>query len=414
MQLRGLKRILISGLTCVFFLSGGGSAQSDQDSLFSSAVQLYQQNQFRGALDKFKQVNGSHAAEAKAYVGKINTYVEAWSAATTVLQRSSDERDARSLDYAIQELQIAMSIKADGPGHPDQQLARARQMKLDLQQGTSSGLKKPNANSDTSKDGDASLCDRAVAAAAQHDYKQASKLSCMLANENPAYSCGGNEAVYLCHLNTDLVKDLSTTDQPKKPVAVQQSAPVTPALKPMAVANGDFEKAKAAYDKNDFERARALFEKVNGDAKSAAGEYLDKISHYSNSVSSGEKLSRDGKYADAQAAFLNAAGIKLDGPGNPQGRAGAMELLLALDQFYSGDYASATQHLEACAKANAGKPALVHFYLGASKLGQFLLTGSEDDVLHQDALNELKQAKQDGFKPTSDVSPKILDAYKGL
>jgi hypothetical protein len=42
------------------------------------------------------------------------------------------------------------------------------------------------------------------------------------------------------------------------------------------------------------------------------------------------------------------------------------------------------------------------------------LTGSEDDVLHQDALNELKQAKQDGFKPTSDVSPKILDAYKGL
>ena len=89
-------------------------------------------------------------------------------------------------------------------------------------------------------------------------------------------------------------------------------------------------------------------------------------------------------------------------------------MLLALDQFYSGDYASATQYLEACAKANAGKPALVHFYLGASKLGKFLVSGSADDALHQDALNELKQAKQDGFKPTSDVSPKILDAYKGL
>ena len=91
-----------------------------------------------------------------------------------------------------------------------------------------------------------------------------------------------------------------------------------------------------------------------------------------------------------------------------------MELLLGLDQFYSGDYASATQHLEASAKGNAGKPALVHFYLGASKLGQFFVTGSADDTLHQDALNELKQAKQDGFKPTSDVSPKILDAYKAL
>ena len=414
MQLRGLNLILIAGLACVFFSSVVGWAQSDQDAIFTSAVQLYQQNQFRSALDRFKQVNGSHTAEAKEYVGKINTYVEAWSAATTVLQRSPDERDARSLDYAIQELQIAMSIKADGPGHPDQQLAQARQMKLDLQQGKSPIPEKSNTNSNAGKDGYANLCDRAVAAAAQHDYKQASKLSCILANENPAYSCGGNEAVYLCHLNTDLAKDLSTSEQPKKPVPAQPSQPVTPAPAPAPAANGDFEKAKADYEKNDFERARALFQKVNGDAKASAGEYLDTISHYSDSVAIGEKLSRDGKYADAQAAFLNAAGIKADGPGNPRGRAETMELLLGLDQFYSGDYASATQHLEASAKGNAGKPALVHFYLGASKLGQFFVTGSADDTLHQDALNELKQAKQDGFKPTSDVSPKILDAYKAL
>ena len=75
MQLRGLNLILIAGLACVFFSSAGGWAQSDQDAIFTSAVQLYQQNQFRSALDRFKQVNGSHTAEAKEYVGKINTYV---------------------------------------------------------------------------------------------------------------------------------------------------------------------------------------------------------------------------------------------------------------------------------------------------------------------------------------------------
>jgi tetratricopeptide (TPR) repeat protein len=392
MRSHRLKEILIAWVACALLSSAATLSQSDENALFNSAMQLYQQNQFRSALDKFKQVSGSNTPEAKSYISKINTYVEAWTVATTVLKRSPDERDARSLEYAIEELQVAISIKPDGPGNPGELIAQARQLKLQAEKGGGSNSVETG------------LCGRALAAAAEHNFKEASQLSCILANDNPAYSCGGNEAVYLCQQNRELAKEI------KEPVQKEIKEPV----QPTSLTNNDFEKAKAAYDKNDFERARSLFQQMSGEAKPEVGEYLDKITRYSDSVSSGERLSRAGQYAEAQAQFLSAAGIKPDGPGDPQNRAATMELFLGLDQFYSGDYTSATQHLEASAKANTGKPALVHFYLGASKLARFFVTGSQDSALQQDALNDLKQAKQEGFKPASDVSPRILDTYKSL
>jgi tetratricopeptide (TPR) repeat protein len=364
--------------------------QSDQDTLFNQAVQDYKQNQFKKALGEFQQVNGAHAAEAQEYAGKIRTYQEAWSAAITVLRRSPDERDARSLAYALEELQVAINIKPDGPGDPKQQMAQALELKQKIEQ-----------DQTKNSTGDAGLCAKALAAASEHQFKDASALSCMLANDNPGYSCGGNEAVYLCHLNTDMAK--TVVDNP------------VPANKPPSDTSGAFDKAKAAYDSNDFERARSLLSKVSGDSKTAADELLDKISRFSESMSNGDKLGRDGKYEEARAAFLSAAGIKPDGPGNPQNHAATMELFLGLDQFYSGDYVSATQHLETCSKTNTGKPGMVHFYLGASKLARFFVTGSDDSALHADALSDLKLAKQEGFKISGeDLSPRILDVYKGL
>ncbi len=370
----------------------------DQDALFNQAVQAYQQNQFKTAQEKFQQVTGSHAQEAQSYIGKIKTYQDAWSAAMTVLQRTPDERDARSLAYAIEELQVAINIKADGPGHPDQQIAKARQLKQEVEQ----------AHSNKSKDADQSLCDRGLAAAAQHRYNEAALLICMLSDDDPGFSCGKNEAVYLCQLNTDLAKlDKGRTNStPSRPPS---SATVKDAH------SASLDNAKAAYDSNDFERARSLFQKATGDSKPAADDYLDKISRYTDAVANGEKLARDGKYEEARAAFLSAASIKADGPGNPQTRASTMELFLGLDQFYSGDYVSATQHLEACAKTSSAKQPLIHFYLGASKLARFFVTGADDASLHQDALSDLKLAKQAGFKTTGqDVSPKILEAYKNI
>lgn len=377
-------------------LSAMESPQSDQDALFNQAVQAYQQNQFKYALQLFQQINGAHAQDAKIYVDKIKAYLEAFSAAATILQRNPNEQDPRSLEFAIEELHAAIAIKADGPGHPDLELQNAIRLKRQMETA-----------SNNSEDVDRSLCERARVAANEHRFKEASELSCLLAHDNPAYSCGGNEAVHVCQVDTDLAKMEKN----------EESAPITssPSEGKTGEQSGDLEKARAAYQGNDFARARSLLSKITGEAKPEADNLLYKISNYNDSVSIAERLSREGKYEEARAAFLAAASIKPDGPGNPQNRAAMMELLLGVDQFYSGDYASAIQHLGSCKNANVGKEALVDFYLGASKLGKYFVSGGNDEALHQDALNDLKSAKQAGFDTAGhDVSPKILQAYNQL
>jgi TolA-binding protein len=127
------------------------------------------------------------------------------------------------------------------------------------------------------------------------------------------------------------------------------------------------------------------------------------------------QMSKDSKYGDARAAFTNAANIKADGPGNPGAGVLRMELAEGLEQFYSGHYDAAIQHLEKYAQSTGEKQPLAHFYLGASKLARFYVTGSEDAGLQKDALKDLAEAKQAGFEAESqEVSPKILQAYHDL
>ena len=367
-----------------------GSPQSDSETLFNQAVAAYQQNQFTPALEKFQQVSGPHAQEAQQYIGKINVYKEAVSAAKSILDRSADERDARSLAYAIEQLESAIKIKPDGPWQPAQLLEKARALKAEVER----------EHAESSKSADRSLCDRTLAAAQEHHYKEAAQLSCLLADDNPGYSCGGDEAVHLCELNTELAK-------------IDKSVPV--ASPQPGVRSTCLDQAQAAYEKNEFERARSSLQRCSVDSKIAANEFLDKISRYNNSFASGEKLGRDGQYEQARAAFLEAAGIKSDGPGDPQKRAALMELFLGLDRFYSGDYVSAIARLQDCARANTEKQPLVRFYLGASELARFFATGGEDSTLRQDALDDLKLAKKAGFQASGqDVSPRILQVYRDL
>jgi hypothetical protein len=380
--------------------------QSDQDALFIQAVDAYSRNQFPQALAKFQQVSGSHAQEAQQYIKKMNAYHEAIQLAKGIMDRSPDERDANSLEFAIQQYQLAIQIKPDGPWQPADQLAKARVLWAQVQKAHAASSKAMNSE----------FCAKALAAAQEHHYKEAAQYSCPLANDNPGYSCGGDEAVHMCQVNTDLAKldkgtpDTHATDRSTTGKSASTIVPVEPAAH-----SSSFDKAKAAYDSNDFERARSLFQRVDADSKAAAADFLDKISRYTDAFATGEKQSRDAQYESARAAFASAAAIKPDGPGDPQNRASRMELFLGLDQFYSGDYASAIQHLQSCAHTGIQKQPLVHFYLGASELAKFFVTGSDDRTLHQDALNDLKQAKQAGFKTTGqDVSPKILQVYNDL
>jgi hypothetical protein len=368
-----------------------GYPQAGQDDLFNQAVDAYSHNQFPQALAKFQQVSGSHAQEAQQYISKMKAYQEALEVAKSILDRSPDEQDAKSVAFAIQQVEGAMKIKPDGPWKPADLLARANELKAQVEK----------VHADRSKAMDSDYCARALAASQEHHFKDAARYICAVADDNPGYSCGGDEAVHMCNLNTELAK----IDKSSSPSSVPEENSHS----------SSFDKAKAAYDKNDFTHARNLFQRVDVASKPEADQYLDKISRYNDAIASGERLSRDDQYDQARAAFLSAAAIKSDGPGDPQTRASAMELFVGLDQFYSGDYGSAIQHLQNCARTGTQKQPLVRFYLGASELAKFFVTGSEDASLQQDALNDLKLAKQAGFKSTGqDISPKILQVYKDL
>jgi len=398
MRFRNL--LAISILINAVALSAPARAFQDTTDPFAQAVDAYNKNQFPQALAEFQQVSGPHAQEAQQYISKIKAYQEAMQVARSAMDRTPDELDANSLAFAVQQLEKAIQIKPDGPFNPQDRLAKARDMKAQFEK----------THAASSQAMDTEFCSKALAAAQEHHFKEAAQLICAVANDTPGYSCGGDEAVHMCQVNTDLAKmDKGSYDH----VPTEKTTPErTPDIAtPAPATNSALDKAKAAYDGNNFDWARSLFKRAGPEP--AAADYLDKISRYTDAMANAEKLSRAGQYDAARASFLAAAAIKPDGPGDPQNRAAATELLLGIDQFYSGNYDSAIQHLQDCARSGAQKLPLIQFYLGASKLGRYFVT--EDATLQQDAMNDLKQAKQAGFKAaTQDVSPKILQAYRDL
>jgi len=380
------------------------AAQDAADTLFTQAVDAYNKNQFPQALAAFQQVSGPHSQEAQQYITKVASYQEAMQVARSAMDRSPDELDANSLAFAIQQLEKAIRIKSDGPFNPQERLAKAREMKAQFDK----------SHAASSQAMDTEFCAKALAAAQEHHFKEAAQLICAVANDDPGYPCGGDEAVHMCQVNGDLAKmDKGSHERSPGEKFVPDEALNTTATPAVLNTNSVLDKAKAAYDNNNFDRARTLFQRTG--YESGAADYLDKISRYTDAMSNAEKSGRAGQYDSARQSFLAAATIKPNGPGDPQNRAAAMQLLLGVDQFYSGDYQSAIQNLQDCARTGMQKQPLVHFYLGASKLGRYFMTGSEDASLQQDAMNDLKQAKKAGFKAAAqDVSPKILQAYKDL
>jgi tetratricopeptide (TPR) repeat protein len=363
--------------------------QSDQDPAFSQGVQSYNQNRFTDAEAQFAKVQPANASEAQKYLIKIKTYRDAMEVANGIMSRVSDELDPRNVEYAIQRYEEAINIKSDGPGHPIEQLQKAKQLDMQLQQ-------KAGANS---KAMDRTFCDKAVAAWQEHRFKDAARFSCPLANDDPAYTCNGDEAGHMCEQATELAKV-------EGDVTLHASQPASSTA---------FDKAQTAYNTNQFDLAHSLFRNLVPGLKPAADEYLDKISRFQGAMSRGEQLKKASRYEEARTAFADAEAIKPDGPGDPQAQVLEMDLAQGLDQFYSGDYVSATRLLESYSERSSGKLPLVRFYLGASKLARFFITGSEDTNLQQQALNDLKTAKQAGYKPdTKEVSPRILGAYNDL
>jgi hypothetical protein len=118
----------------------------------------------------------------------------------------------------------------------------------------------------------------------------------------------------------------------------------------------------------------------------------------------------DSSDADAAKTLNNSAGSATD----ERTKGLRAELMGGLDRFYAGDYRAAIERLTDYTKTRGEKQTLARFYLGASKLGLYYLTGSEDTNLRQDAVKDLVVAKRAGYQPDSTVSPSILEEYRGL
>jgi hypothetical protein len=359
---------LVSASLPMVAATGLALPQSDPDRRFAQAVKEYNDNRFPDAQAKFERMQGPHAQEAQQYIDKIKAYEQAKGTADDIMRRNMDELDLDSVESAIQQYEKALKIKADGPGQPTQKLAGAKRIKVVIA---------------------GALCDKALAAARKDEYKEAADNVCRVAGGDPTYVCGGSEARELC----EQYKKLLPPKPPPKSAVLAE--------------------AKAAYEGNDFARALSLFKMLSGNLRPTAKEYMDKISRYQSYMAQAAQMGKDSKYEDARAAFTNAANIKADGPGNPAAGVLRMELAEGLEQFYAGNYPAAIQHLNEYAQSKGEKQPLAHFYLGASKLARFYLAGSANADLQQDALKDLAEAKQAGFKAESqEVSPKILQAYR--
>ncbi len=85
--------------------------------------------------------------------------------------------------------------------------------------------------------------------------------------------------------------------------------------------------------------------------------------------------------------------------------------------FYSGQYATAEQLLNTyifTQPKGKGKLGLANFYLGASMMTRYYLSGANDTNLKREAESKFSDAKKvDGFKAPKDfISPKIMKAFE--
>lgn len=374
-------------------------AQSDPDS-YSQAVAAYNQNRFTDARTLFETVRGAHAEDAKRYLDKIKKYREAIELANDAISRKPDELDADTLDFAIARCDEAIAIKADGPYKPQEMREKAKALRASLTQRTGA----------QTKFRDQDLCQRALDYSRSRRYRDAELAGCALANDNPAYACGGDEAANLCQEMRDLAKS-GGSQAPRGSRSPSNDSSAAPVAGESP--SSTFDQAVAAFDQNDFEAAKKLFHRVKGTDKANAADYLDKIEKYQHAMKAAAKAVHASNLDEARSSYQQAAQIKADGPGNPQEEIALVDLRQGITEFYEGNYADADRHLAAYANESNRKADLAHFYLGASKMSEYYLAGGQNPVLRDEAVNDFRVAKKAGFLAQDlDVSPKILKAYE--
>ena len=205
----------------------------------------------------------------------------------------------------------------------------------------------------------------AQAAAAAGQYDQAMKLYCAVAKEDPNYK----DAKQNCdNIRTELLKEegrnegrfsdgVKAFDSGDYDLAEQKfrnihsgqyyaeaqnylnskipqarrdaAARVAAAQNNDSAMNAKFDQAVQAYNNNNFSSARSLFGQITGKRQADAQAYVNKMLQYDQAMQDGDNHANSKNYQSAIDGYNQAASIKSDGPGNPQGKISRMQSLLA-------------------------------------------------------------------------------------
>jgi hypothetical protein len=190
----------------------------------------------------------------------------------------------------------------------------------------------------------------------------------------------------------------ATAHPPVTTTSTNTAPPITRA--PVALAVKEPSKPKVDVGKLLAEAEAA---KAKGDIASAKSKYI-------------AVLAADERNAQARVGLETLP--KETGPA-PQKASSEADVMLAkgIREYYQGLFEKAETHISDYLDVNGSKTGLSHFYMGASKLTRFYLSGERDAGLKRDADAAFRLAKKTaGFKPPGEsfLSPKILKAYQDV
>src|SRR5437762_6072821 len=201
----------------------------------------------------------------------------------------------------------------------------------------------------------------AQAAANANKIEEAARLFCAIAKADPAFHNG--EAAQDCKIYQDQINRenarneerwndgvnffnqglLDNAEQKFRAIktgshladAQNYLANKIPAAKQQAAAQGaesamndKFEAAKEAFNNNAFASAKNGFSQVTaGSHQTEAQAYLQKIQQYEQFMQQGDSAAGGKNYQAAMSAYQNAANIKGDGPGDPNGKLSSVRMM---------------------------------------------------------------------------------------
>lgn len=374
-----------AGMMCGIMKKEAQKEVQKNEDRFQEGLKAFNEKRYDDARQKFQNVRtGPRAEEAKQYItGKIPAAIAAQERESTAGVESAA---SQKFDQAIQAYNrndfngarsLFQSVTGGKKGEADNYLNRMKQFESAMAEG-----------------------DRLSAAknykAAQGSYNEAATLK----GDGP-----GNPRDKASHMaslgsgstTTPPVITATTTTKPP-PVTTTTTPPITRA--PVVAAVKEPSKPKVDVGRLLAEAEAA---KANGDIASAKSKYIAVLAADEKNVQAKVGLERLPKEtgpterkASSEADVMLAKGIR---------------------EYYQGLFEKAEVHIDDYLNVNGSKTGLSHFYMGASKLTRFYLSGERDSGLKRDAEAAFRLAKQTaGFKPPGEsfVSPKILKVYQDV